>query len=89
MTADLTGGTPRHRLDPPRFRDTSGLDAIDLLDLPKVGLPPWPEGEQNELNHDVVEAWLDGGRWVKVGEEGLSRFAVQKPRCCRVAVELE
>ena len=89
MTADLTGGTPCHQLDPPHFGDTSDLDTIDLLDLPKVGLPPWPEGERNELDHDIVEAWLDGGRQVEVGEEGLLRFAIQEPCYCRVAVELK
>ena len=89
MTANLTRGMPCHQLNPPRFRDASNLDTIDLLYLLKVGLPSWQEGEWNKLDHNIVEAWLDGGRWVEVEEEGLSHFSIQEPHYCHVAVELE
>ena len=88
MTADLSWRTTRHRLDPSSLRDAAFFDAIYLLNLLEVRFPAQTEGERDELDYNVIQAWLDGGRRVEVGEESFLNLTVLEPIYGLVAVEL-
>ena len=88
MTTDLSWHTMHHQLDPSSLQDATFFDAVYLLDLPEVGFPARMEGEWDELDYDIIQVWLDGGRWVEVGEESFSNLAVLEPIYSLIAVEL-
>ena len=88
MTTDLSWHTMHHQLDPSSLQDSAFFDAVYLLDLPEVRFPAWTEGEQDELDYDVIQVWLDGCGQVEVGEKSLSSLAVLEPFYSLIAVEL-